>query len=1422
MWKTVLLVGLVFCTCQAGKSPLFLVTFPGVISVGSEAKLCASFFYITEPLNLTILLKDNDKSTVLFNKWVEQDFYECVQFEPPHVHTDSVQFIEAEVRGKSVQVRDKKKVLFIPSKFITLIKTDKPFYKQGQTVHFRIFSADMHFKPINQQCLFHLQNPSGHIIGQWINTTNNGRFLQLSYPLSSDAVLGLYSLIVYSKWETTEESFTVKDYVLPRFEVKLFAPSKISILEKFLTVGVCANYTYGKPVDGVATLKLCQEFYPYEELPPNVTEVCREEFIRVNDFGCATHVFSLTHFAENYTSDVQHSMHYTVTIEDEATGVTLQKSAYINLDCKIGEISFIEMPERFKPGSIIEGKIKGVYYNNTPIANMSVHVSIWSIDLFQNLITDINGIASFSINTTGLYSVSVQANLNTDRNLPSVSCLYVNRAYHTMHSFNTEQVSEASQGSLVSHSTLTIHLAEDVLPCGKEQQFTVHYTIFGEQADEGPVALQYLVLSKGAIIHHGHMAVPLQDSNVTHGQVSFPLPVTSSMAHEAQLLVYCLLPSKKLVVDSKQFSTEDCFRNKVLLQFSSDKAVPGEDIALQLSAQPGSLCGLTVLDQSVMLMDPGKRLSFTKIFEMPAFSSMRIVPHYIDELEECVHVKVRRSAYPEQLDDFYSRVSFGLFQSLGLKTLTNLVKPLPLCLIFNNKMYSRHRELWYYNQRYVSSGYEHEEKPRTFFPETWIWDLIEIRESGFTKINLTAPDTITSWETEVVCLSAEGLGLASPSQLTVFQPFFLEVSLPYSIVRGEQFELKATVFNYEPKCIVVTVTVAQSTNYTIMPVADSEYSTCVCKWKMFRWTLIPSVLGTVNVTVTAEAAQSQTICDNEVISIPEKGRIDVVTHPLLVKAEGTEKLTTYGWLLCPNGTLLKEEIQLQFPANTVEGSGHGSLSVVGDILGQALHNLDGMLAMPYGCGEQNMALLAPNIYILQYLRATQQLTPALLQKATLFLQTGYQRQMRYQHDNGKFSTFGPGTEVNSWLTAFVMRSFNRMQSFVYVNPEDINNARTWLESLQKNDGCFQTVGKLFNNRMQGGVTDDVTMTGYITASLLEMKVSVTDPVLAKSLTCLRNATGDLTSTYATALLAYTFSLAGETDTLHRLLEHLNTVASNEGGLLYWSPSNSDASSSLSVEMTSYVLLALLSHTRSSNDLGKAARIVSWLVKQQNPHGGFSSTQDTVVALQALSLYATLTYNTRGSTTVTVQSSSKELHQFEVDQSNRLLYQEKVLHHIPGQYTLEVQGTGCVSVQIALHYNVPPPPDTSAFNVKAQTEGNCASTRRRMLHLDVEYSGERNISNMVIVDASMLSGFIPEQEHLQVLKGNSVVDHVSTENGHVLLYLDGILKNTPKNITIELRQEVIVENLKPAVVKVYDYYQPSDYVVTEYIFKCAQD
>uniref|UniRef100_A0A665VGY8 Si:ch211-212c13.8 n=1 Tax=Echeneis naucrates TaxID=173247 RepID=A0A665VGY8_ECHNA len=484
-------------------------------------------------------------------------------------------------------------------------------------------------------------------------------------------------------------------------------------------------------------------------------------------------------------------------------------------------------------------------------------------------------------------------------------------------------------------------------------------------------------------------------------------------------------------------------------------------------------------------------------------------------------------------------------------------------------------------------------------------------------------------------------------------------------------------------------------------------------------------------------------------------------------------------------------------------SARASISVLGDILGRALKNVDGLLKMPYGCGEQNMALLAPNIYILEYLKNTHQLTPAIQEKASKFLRSGYQRQLNYKHGDGAYSTFGVG-EGNTWLTAFVMRSFARAQAFIYIEPKIIEESKSYLMEHRHDNGCFQKIGKLFNNRMKGGVSDDVTLSAYITAALLEMKIPITDRLVNKSLSCLRESISDFSNTYTTALMAYAFTLAGDTETRDQLLKHLDKVSIRKGGLLHWSQEADDTSASLSVEISSYVLLAKLSASPTTEDLGYASNIVRWLTGQQNSYGGFSSTQDTVVALQALALYSTLVFSPGGSSTVTVQAPSTAQLTFDVNQNNKLLYQEESLPEVTGKYGLEVKGSACASLQINLHYNVPTPTNVTTLSIAVAPE------LKHILRFCCRYSGKENTTNMVIVDIKMLSGFVPDADSLKrvshqkndsQLNRNDLFLRVDEAECRLLLP-----KDTPISYSLQLNQELPVKNLKPAVVKIYDYYQ----------------
>ncbi|XP_056612243.1 alpha-2-macroglobulin-like isoform X1 [Triplophysa dalaica] len=1277
---------------------------------------------------------------------------------------------------------------------------------------------DTNFAPLDQQySAVVLEDSHGNRIGQWSNVSSTRWILQRSYDLNPEAREGSYKLTALVGERMITRYFNVKKYVLPKFDVTVKKPTEVSIGEEEMTIEVCGKYTYGQPVLGTSWVKVCRNYLDYVVISDS-TPLCLEDITEMKENGCATHTIRTLHFFNTTLNDIMHnSFTVNVKVTEEGTETSMTKSESISLTYEIGKVT-VTGPKTFEHGSVIEGHIKLIDFKGMPIPHKDVYLfedERWSSTLLLNLTTDSDGLAAFSLNTSSLpqRDISLMGNIYPDTHY---------RGYKNPH-YSTDKTIILLFQPATPHtptlSELTIEGANDPLKCNSEFPVNIKYYFIGETTDDFNTDIVYMVLSRGVIVHHGYEKVKVKTSNgAANGSVSFKLSVEADLSPAVQILAYCLLPSDNVVAGSKTFNTEKCFRNKVSVQFSPASAVPGEENTLQLSAQPGSLCALSAIDQSVYILEPGTRLDADKIFNLLPVQSASHYPYETEDQRNCLHVRPRRAG---EIDHVYETL-----KTLGLKMATNLEVRKPACLTLNGLTYHRYDNVL--DMLYHSVGMAFNGSPqvtlRSIFPETWIWQLSEVGDSGSTQVPVKVPDTITTWEMDVFCLSSKGLGLAPPAQLTVFQPFFLELSLPYSIIRGEIFELKATVFNYLSKCIMVKVTPAPSSDFTLKASSDDQYSSCLCAngRKTFKWILTPSVLGVLNITVSAEAEQSQTVCDNEIVSVPERGRIDIVTRSLLVQAEGTEKTETHSWLLCPKGNSLSEELDLTLPKDVIEGSARSSVSVIGDILGRALQNLHGLLRMPYGCGEQNIAVLSPNIYILQYLENTEQLTSNIREKAAGFLKSGYQRQLNYRHHSGAYSTFGHGNE-NTWLTAFVLRSFGKAQKYIFIDPHVIQSAKDWLIRGRSSDGCFIQQGSLFNNRMKGGVNDNVTMTAYITASLLELETPVTDPVLTQSLSCLRSVIGNLKNTYSTALLAYTFSLTNDTDTRQRLLKELDTVAISDGGLLHWTQmGSSDDSGSLAVEISSYVLLAVLTtDSVTTADLGYANRIVSWLVKQQNAYGGFSSTQDTVVALQALSLYATKVFSSDGSSTVTVQSAG-DSHSFDVNQDNKLLYQEKKLKNLPGKYSIEVNGSSCVSVQMALFYNIPTPSEDKSLTVEALLEADCKKSygQQHNLNFTVKYQGSQENTNMVIVDIKLLSGFTADTSQLSSLQQfSSLVERVDSKDDHVIVYLKEVPKNIPIYYQIQLKQVLPVKNLQPAVIKVYDYYQTSDQSESEYSFPC---
>ncbi|XP_055751959.1 alpha-2-macroglobulin-like isoform X2 [Salvelinus fontinalis] len=1275
--------------------------------------------------------------------------------------------------------------------------------------------------------------------------------------MSAEATQGSYIITAWNeKGEKTSQNFDIKEYVLPKYEVKVYLPQTITILDKQATLRVCGKYTYGKPVVGSVTAKVCRNVIQYRWFTDS-SNVCELYLMKTDKTGCATQIIDLTRFRlrESFGDfEVETEM------EEYGTGVILKGSGKASFTNVIITVSFEDVPQAYKPGIAYEGKIKVTGPDSSPIPNEPVYLFLQNSGNSENwtLTTDSKGIASFSLDTSLWSSDSVSLSARYQkveedypyeqgvRRPPNTS------AYHFAWKFYSK-----------SKSFVKIMQGEGKFSCEKGGIVLAHYIIQGVKLKKGQTTLDffYLVISRGSIQQHGRLPVAIKERKVNQGQLMLSLQRMPELTPFAQVVVYTVLPDGEAVADSRDFPIHLCLKNKVSLKFSSLQELPGEKTSLSLQAHPGSLCSLRAIDQSVLLLQPEQELSLDSVFSQlpvqklsgysyrvadpypclrypPRFEEemiMRLppVPKLVDEL--VVPDWGKRSFWFGPSDD--KNDVYSIFKEVGIKILTNsdVKKPYDCKTTYamkqNVMMEARPMNMMPNEESAPTPGASGgpKETVRTYFPETWIWDLVPVGHTGKVNVEKTVPDTITKWAAGAFCTSPVGFGLAPNTGLTAFQPFFVSLTLPYSVIRGEVFTLKATVFNYLSKCIMVKVTLAESNQFTARPCEGCQYTLCLCaeESRTFKWTLTPTALGEVSVKVSAEALTTKKFCGNEVATVPGKGRIDTVVQTLLVEAEGTQETVSHNALLCPAEGPVEKDISLKLPEVFVEGSAKASLSVLGDLMGRAIKNLDSLLQMPYGCGEQNMVLFAPNIYILNYLQSTRQLTMEIQTRATGFLDSGYQRELNYKHDDGSYSAFGKSDESgNTWLTSFVLKSFGGAKPYIFVDPAHIAQAKAWLASHQQTNGCIASVGKLFHNGMKGGVGDQVSLTAYITAALLELDGNTSDPMVEKSLTCLKAAVSDqLENTYTIALLSYTFTLAQNQVMRAKLITHLDKIAATSGGNRHWERAEASGTKtdSLEVEMTSYVLLALLSGpTMPGFGLDYSTGIVRWLAQQQNPYGGFASTQDTVVALQALAKYGAATFSPEGASTVSVSSARGLKMEFTVNQNNRLLYQEEQLREVPGDYNIKAKGKSCVFVQIAMHYNIPPPPDFSAFNISTQTLGKCDGTKKSLIvSVAVRYNGRREETNMVIINVKLLSGFVLDKSSLGPLKNDPTVKRVDLEEGHVIIYLDGLKQKETKTYSLAIEEDVPVRNLKPAVVKVYDYYQTSDEAVSEYSSPCAE-
>uniref|UniRef100_A0A4W2HMB7 Ovostatin n=1 Tax=Bos indicus x Bos taurus TaxID=30522 RepID=A0A4W2HMB7_BOBOX len=1401
-------------------NPQYILWVPSVIQSHSTEQACLHLLNLNESVSLSVVLEYDGSNSTIFDQTVEEEnFHSCANFEVSHKSSEQMAFVTLLVKGDTLKIFERRSVALSSEETVTFVQTDKPIYKSGENGK-SIF--------INPNTLLNL-NPSSNLdpqnnrIFQWQNVTSSQNITELSFQLILEPVFGDYSIVVKEKsGKILTHQFTVNRNVLPKFEVKVSAPQTITIADDEFQVSACAKYTFGQPVHGKVQVQVCRGFFSSVACEKDKNEIC-EQFVAQLKNGCVSQIVNTKVF-QLYRSGLFMSFYITTTVTEIGTGVQISEKSSIFITPVLGSVSFENMDPFYRRGISYFGTLKFSGPNNVPVVNKLLQLEL-NDRLVGNYTTDENGEAQFSIDTSDIFDPEFRLKAVYIRPQSCYLPSWLIPEYMDGH-FSVQRFYSRTS------SFLMIEPEPKELRCNQEKIVTIHYSLNTDAyRDNANINFFYLVMVKGAIFLSGQKEIR---NKAWKGNISFPINVSADLAPVAVMLVYTLHPSGEIVADSVKFQVEKCFKNKVSIKFSKEQGLPGSSTDLHLQASPDSVCALRAVDKSVLLLKSEQQLSAESVYNM--LPNTELYGYFyrglnLDDgkLDPCIPQKdmFYNGLYYIPVSNHGDGDIYDIVKDMGLKVFTNLHYRKP-------EVCSTETSMPYRGPLYLESGgyapmYSNFdsierviiETVRTNFPETWIWDLVSIDSSGSANLSFTIPDTITQWEASGFCVNGEaGFGISSIASLEASQPFFVEITSPSSVVRNERSDLIVSVFSYLNTCVEIFTQLEASQDFEAdisTPKDNSSEIIQASEKKTYVWTVTPKKLGKVNITVVAESRQNSA-CPNEA---PERQNLnwkDTVIKSLLVQPEGIEKEMTQSFLICTQGKRI-------FSFLTFLSSVTLFVLFLGDILGLAIENLENLFQMPYGGGEQNIALLASNTYILDYLKSTKQLTEEVKSKALFFLSNGYQKQLSFKNLDGSYSVFWQRNQEGSIrLSALTFKTFAGMKKYVFIDELVQRETLIWLASKQKIDGCFKSDGKLFSNAWEVGDEEDVVLTAYIVAAFLEAGLNFTFPALRNGLFCLEEALENgVRNVYNLAVLAYAFALAGKEEKVESLLRTLDQSATKLNNVIYWgkakklkteaSPLFIPWAPSAEIEKTCYVLLAIIS--QKNPDLTYASKIVQWLAQQMNSHGGFSSPQDTPVCLLAITRYMNLIFS---DDQVTVSLSSEEFNKiFQVNGDNHLLVQRSELTKAGGQYTVDVEGRGCAFIQATMKYNVLLPKKESGFSLSLQiVKKNSSDVFQSNFDLTVtlRYTGTHSNSNMVLVDVKMLSGFTPVMSSIEELENNGQVMKSEFKNDHVLFYLENV-SDTAKSFTFSVEEINHVANIQPAPVIVYDYYEKDEYAHASY-------
>jgi len=675
---------------------------------------------------------------------------------------------------------------------------------------------------------------------------------------------------------------------------------------------------------------------------------------------------------------------------------------------------------------------------------------------------------------------------------------------------------------------------------------------------------------------------------------------------------------------------------------------------------------------------------------------------------------------------------------------------------------------------------------RNDFRQTIYWNpLIKTDNNGKTKISFCNSDEITTFRA-----TAEGfsnIGLIGRKEQTYFTqlPFSMAVKIPAYVTFFDTIFMPLTLTNNTSKTLEGKLNIKSPQAFQLINELPQTIEVDANSTKIIY----------IPYTVSNLAGKSQFT-----ISFKSNAYSDAFSQPVEVLPKGFPAKFS----LSDKAT--KRDFSFDIK-DMVAGSMTAGFEAYPDMLEEMMSGIEGLLKEPCGCFEQTSSSTYPNILALRYMNETNQISPAIREKALGLIDRGYKRLTGFETSDNGYEWFGR-VSPHEGLTAYGLMEFNDMKN-VYPNVDNkmIDRTQNWLLARKDGKGSFSRSTNALHNF---GLISNTVHNAYIVYALSE----VGNVDLKKEIEVVLTEALESKDAYRLALVANALynlkDIKRAKNVMSLLYQQIETDGFGklkaEHSIMY------SQGNSLQIETASLIILAMLKDEKANNEI--LVKGIDFLTKSRT-YGYFGSTQGTVLALKALTEYAKLMKHPKEPGTIKLNVNKGQ--DFKTDYGAET--KEKI--KVSGFAKSISDGKQNVSINFNKTTTAMPWSFNASWttytpnsdeNCKVGLKTNCSVTNCNVgetVRMTVSVTNKNNQSlPMTLVKIGIPSALSVQPWQLKELQEKRVFDYYEIFNNYLVLYFVGLQESGTIDIPFDLKAEIPGTYEAPAS-SAYLYYTNED-------------